>query len=88
MPEISLSGVTAVLHLCAPNDRNGNPNRAYVAFERSALRGFWAEGYSGHNAVPESLRELAAFAPRINVSACELTSWRKAAADLCPDLCN
>jgi hypothetical protein len=88
MPEINLSGVTTVLHLCAPNDRNGNPNRAFVAFERNALRGFWAEGYSGCHAVPDQIRELAAFAPRINVSARELTSWRKAAADLCPDLCN
>jgi hypothetical protein len=88
MPEISLSGVTTVIHLCAPNDRNGNPNRAFVAFERQALRGFWPEGFSGCHAVPDQLRELAAFAPRINVSVRELTSWRKAAADLCPDLCN
>jgi hypothetical protein len=85
---IDLAGVTTVLHLCAPNDRNGNPNRAYVAFQGHALRGFWPEGYSGCHAVPDQLRELASFAPRINVSARELRSWRKAAADLCPDLCN
>lgn len=88
MADIDLAQVTTVLHLCAPNDRNGNPSRAYVAFSRHALRGYWAEGYSGCHAVPEELRELASFAPRINVSAKELRSWRDAAAALCPELCN
>lgn len=85
---IDLQHVTTVIHLCAPNDRNGNPNRAYVGFEGSALRGFWPEGYSGHHAVPEQLRELASFVPRINVTAKELKRWRNAAAALIPELCN
>jgi len=88
MASIDLSTVTTVLHLAAPNDRNGNPRRGYLAFSGSALRGFWDEGYSGSHAVPVELRDLAHNAPRISVSAGELRRWERWAADLVPSLCN
>jgi hypothetical protein len=88
MTSIDLSPVTTVLHLAAPNDSNGNPRRAFVAFAGSALRGCWDEGYSGFHAVPPELRELALNAPRINVTAGELRRWQRWAAGLAPSLCN
>jgi hypothetical protein len=83
----TLARVTTVLHLAAPNDRNGNPRRAYVAFEGSALRGFWPEGYQGPYAVPPALRDLAQAAPRINVTVTELRRWQRWAAALDSSLC-
>lgn len=88
MQTINLASVTTVLHLAAPNDSNGNPRRAYVAFAGSALRGYWDEGYSGSHAVPAGLRDLAASAPRVNVTATELRRWKSWAAELAPELCN
>lgn len=78
----SLAAVTTVVHLAAPNDRDGNPRRAFIAFAGSTLRGAWPEGYSGCSAVPAEILPLAQQAPRINVSAAELRSWLKAAASL------
>lgn len=88
MTSIDLSTVTTVLHLAAPNDNNGNPRRVFLAFAGSAFRGYWDEGYSGFHAMPPELRDLALSAPRINVSAAELKSWQRWAADLSPSLCN
>lgn len=88
MTEIDLSSVTTAIHLCAPNDRNGNPNRGYVAFAGQYFRGYWPESYAGYCSVPAELRELAYVAPRINVSADELRSWANCANDLIPDFCN
>lgn len=88
METINLSGVTTVIHLAAPNDSNGNPRRAFVAFAGSALRGCWPEGYSGCHAVPAELLPLAQSAPRINVTATELRSWIKAAQSLKAEFCN
>lgn len=88
MANIDLSTVTTVLHLAAPNDSSGNPRRAFVAFAGSALRGCWDEGYSGFQAVPPELQNLAHSAPRINVTAGELRRWQRWAAGLSPYLCN
>ena len=88
MASIDLSNVTPVLHLAAPNDRNGNPRRAFLAFAGSTLRGYWDEGYSGSHAAPPELRDLALNAPRINVTAGELRRWQRWAAGLVPSLCN
>lgn len=88
MQATNLASVTTVLHLAAPNDANGNPRRAYVAFAGSALRGYWDEGYSSYRAVPAELWELALNAPRINVTAGELRRWQRWAAGLVPELCN
>lgn len=87
MSTIDLSRVTTVILLAAPNDLNGNPRRSFVAFAGSALRGLWDEGYAGCEDVPEEIRELARTAPRINVTARELLSWRRAAKALDPALC-
>ena len=84
---MNYSSVTTVVHLCAPNDRNGNPNRCYVAFAGSALRGAWDERYDGFNAVPPELRQLALNAPRIDVAAGVINKYKRWAKDLVPELC-
>lgn len=81
------SSVTTIVHLCAPSDRNGNPNRCYVAFAGSALRGAWDEGFDGFNAVPPELRQLALSAPRIEVAAGVISKYKRWAAGLVPELC-
>ena len=69
-----------LLYLCAPNDRNGNPQRAWVYLDDAGIAcDYFNEGYSGTAAVPEHLRQWQLVAPRINVSAKELRSWEKAA---------
>jgi len=77
-----MTTTTTVLHLCAPNDRNGNPRRAFVGFAGSLITGAWEEGYKGCAAVPAELQGLADQAPRINVSASELRSWLQAAKEV------
>jgi hypothetical protein len=74
--------MTHLIQLCAPNDRNGNPRRLYleISGDGEAVQ-HWEEGYSGHHCVPVALRGKAARAVRINVSASEWNSWRKA----CPE---
>ena len=58
-----------VLLFRATNDRNGNPCRAFCAFDRfGQLVGAWDEGYSGHHAVPPELRPIAANCHAIAVS--------------------
>ena len=69
-----------LIHLCAPNDRDGNPQRAWVGFNESGIAcEYFAEGYSGTAAVPDSLRMQRLAAPSIRVSAAELRTWEKAA---------
>lgn len=68
-----------LIHLAAPNDRNGNPRRLFLEFNDHGIGiRHWLEGYKGTHCVPESLRKAAAMAPRINVAASEFNSWRKA----------
>ena len=56
----------AILHLCADNDLNGNPQRCYVALgKNNRFLGAYDEGYMGHNAVPKEMRDLAKTALRI-----------------------
>lgn len=58
-----------VVHVCAENDINGNPQRLYYDTEKNKA---YDEGYSGHHAVPKHLRDDAAsaeFSFRLNVSA-------------------
>lgn len=55
-----VSYVVAMVRLVAPNDRNGNPRRAFVALGPFGdVVGAWNEGYAGTHAVPEALRYLA-----------------------------
>lgn len=43
------------IHLCAPNDTNGNPRRVYVLHDRAgSIVAAIDEGYSGHHAVKEA----------------------------------
>jgi hypothetical protein len=71
--------MNTLIHLAASNDRNGNPRRGYLVLnEYGVAVAFYDEGYSGCHAVPEELRPAASRAPRINVSATELRSWKKA----------
>jgi len=70
-----------MIHLCAPNDANGNPRRAWVTFNADGmLLAFYEEGYSGVASIPdEEIRGLALIAPRINVTVSEFNSWRNEA---------
>ena len=68
-----------LIHLCAPNDRNGNPRRLYLEFnDHGVAVRHWLEGYKGSHCVPAELRHAAATAPRINVAAAEFNAWRRA----------
>jgi len=60
------------LHLCAPNDRNGNPQRAYMVFADDGCHWLYEEGYIGSHAVPEHHRErIAGRWTRINITQAE-----------------
>lgn len=73
-----------MLRLCAPNDTNGNPRRAWVTFNADGLPlAIYPEGYGGVTEAikdPE-VRALALIAPRINVSASELRDWHREVAN-------
>ena len=57
-------------HYCAPNDVNGNPQRAFVLINPEGEQvAAWDEGYLGDHAVPGIWRRAAYAADRINVSA-------------------
>lgn len=65
-------------HLAAPNDRNGNPVRAYLI--RHLCTGdvcaVYGEDYGGWNSVPEPIRRRC-IAPRVrfNMPAREVRKW-------------
>jgi hypothetical protein len=67
-----------MIYLCASNDANGNPRRAWVAFNSDGMPlAFYEEDYSGANSIPDDeIRGLALIAPRINVTVSEFNSWR------------
>lgn len=70
--ELSMDAL-CVLHLCAPNDEDGNPVRCYVALgENNRFLGAWDEGYEGYRATPESIRKLTVSSFRVNCSAAEV----------------
>lgn len=69
---LKLKPGTRMVHLCADNDENGNPQRGYMALVDKGESGriyqmFWDEGYQGHHAVPQELREAAYQAVRHEV---------------------
>ena len=69
---LKLKPGTRMVHLCADNDENGNPQRGYMAMVDKGEPGrlymmFWDEGYQGHHCVPEELREAAYQAVRQEV---------------------
>lgn len=48
-----------VLHLCAPNDTNGNPRRVFVTIDDDGLiTGRYDEGYLGSSAVPQPYQKV------------------------------
>ena len=54
-------------HLCADNDRNGNPRRLFALVADGVRLAVWDEGYQGHHCVPSHLRTLAAEAERVDI---------------------
>jgi hypothetical protein len=67
-----------LIHLAAPNDRNGNPQRCFVLFNENGIAiNCFDEGYLGRNAMPEHLRKQPC--PVIQVQAKEYKSWLKIA---------
>ena len=60
--------MTAILHLCAKNDYNGNPQRAYVLIDEDGPVAVWDEGYYGSDAVPGDFRKMAYDAERQEIS--------------------
>jgi hypothetical protein len=53
-----------ILHYCAKNDVNGNPQRAYVLIDEDGPIAVWNEGYCGSDAVPGDFRSMARNAER------------------------
>ena len=69
-----------MVHMCAPNDHSGNPQRLYAGlFEIKGIPTLrcWDEGYSGHHAVPEEYREAAYAAERKEFDADDYRLWLK-----------
>jgi hypothetical protein len=55
--------MATIVHYCAPNDHNGNPQRCYVLIDPDDVAvAAWDEGYLGDHAVPGWWREAEAIA--------------------------
>ncbi len=80
MQKIPASTIGSIVKLIAPNDKNGNPNRAFLIHDKFGVPLFMVyEGYRGNNAYRE-LIELDQYLPTIipvNVSAREIKTWKK-----------
>jgi len=63
-----------IVHYCAPNDYNGNPQRVYVLVVDGENVAAWDEGYYGHQAVPGIWRDAAYNADRIK---CSVTKYKQ-----------
>lgn len=57
-----------IIHYCAENDHNGNPQRVYVMIDDGEQIAQWDEGYYGFHAVPGPWRDDAYRAERIKIS--------------------
>lgn len=59
-----------ILHMCAKNDHNGNPQRVFVMSdeETGEFIACWDEGYKGSDAVPRPWRKDAYLSQRFDVS--------------------
>lgn len=66
------------VYLCAPNDRNGNPRRAWVFTDADMSREAFFEGYEGFLGVSrfwtDAERALADSAMKINVT---FKEWKR-----------
>ena len=68
----------SMIYLCAPNDSNGNPRRAWFVLNDFGMAvECYEEGYSGTDSVPAKWTDARLAAPRINVSVKEFKSWLK-----------
>ena len=70
--KLKLKTGTKMVHVCSDNDENGNPQRGFYAMVDKGepdrfYQMFWDEGYHGHHAVPEELRDAAYQAVRHDV---------------------
>lgn len=68
-------GIEYILHLSAPNDRNGNPRRVYFLVKDGEAVNGWEAEYKGSGAVPIEYRYLTQSCVTVNVSAKELKSF-------------
>ena len=69
-----------MIYLCAPNDDDGNPRRAWFLLNDFGMcTEVYEEGYSGTQAVPAKYKDAQLAAPRINVTVSEFNSWIKSA---------
>lgn len=67
--------MSQILHYCASNDYNGNPQRCYVLVDNDGNNlAAWDEGYLGEHAVPEQWRKQAYDSTRKN---CSVRLYRK-----------
>lgn len=59
-----------ILHICAENDVNGNPQRLYALMDGDSgkILASWDEGYRGHHAVPGPWRRDAYNAVKVHVN--------------------
>jgi hypothetical protein len=57
-------------HVCAPNDRNGNPRRCYLVRHMPTgwILAAYDEGYDGYSATPDAIRRESAAGLCFNVS--------------------
>lgn len=61
--------MATIIHACADNDYNGNPQRVYLLTDDAGLiLASWNEGYLGHQAVPGPWRKDAYNALRTEIS--------------------
>jgi hypothetical protein len=64
--------------MCANNDYYGNPQRLYVmSDDEGKFIAAWDEGYEGHHAVPESLRNEAYSSQRFDISVTKYNKLRR-----------
>lgn len=63
------------LHICAPNDNNGNPRRCFVVIDDAGnVVEAIDEGYDGQSAVTDKYPD-AKLGPKIEVTPSEYRSW-------------
>jgi hypothetical protein len=80
---ITATDASHMIHLCAPNDSNGNPQRAWAQYDWcGVLVGWFEEGYSGVGAVPNELDAQRLAAPSIRVTTKEWLTWKRAYEDM------
>lgn len=63
------------IHICAPNDANGNPQRLFAVLSGDEVIDVVDEGYLGEQALREAGHTCLVVNTRINVSAGEYRRW-------------